>query len=88
MAKATDADKLAEEIVAMMPPSNRSRPWWEKVDPKHAATLDLIFTGWLDGRYGPSKSRAAKGISAFLHSKGIATVGQQGVSAWLNARTS
>jgi hypothetical protein len=83
-----DSESVFAEIAALMPPSNRSRPWWERIDQKHAATLDLIFTGWLDGRYGPSKSRAAKGISAFLHAKGIATVGQQGVTAWLNARTS
>jgi hypothetical protein len=85
MAKA-DSESVFAEIAALMPPSNRSRPWWEKIDPKHAATLDLIFTGWLEGRYGPSKCRAAKGISAFLRAKGIATVADQGVVKWLEAR--
>jgi hypothetical protein len=87
MAKSADADKLAEEIVAMMPPSNRSRPWWERVAQEHAATIEAVAAGWKSGKYGMSKNRAAAAISSWLRSKGIATVGRQGVMHWLNQLT-
>jgi hypothetical protein len=79
---------LADEIMAMIPPSNRSRPWWERVATEHQKTLDAIAEGWRAGKYGTVKQRAAKAISAWLNAKGISTVKHLGVVTWLDRLTS
>jgi hypothetical protein len=81
------AKDLAEEIMSMIPPSGRARPWWEKIDKKHLPTLKTIADGWLAGKYGPSVHRASRAIAAWLNSEGIASVKLQGVRNWLDQLT-
>ena len=84
MAKASD---LAAEIMSLIPPSRRALSWWQTIDKKHEAMLKVVADGYREGKYGPSKQRAAKAIAAWLQKEGIATVGKQGVLNWLNQLT-
>ncbi len=78
---------LADEIMAMIPPSMRSRPWWVLVPQQHLPTLKVIADGWFAGKYGTSRKRAADAISAWLKFKKISTIGHQGVIKWLDQLT-
>lgn len=81
------ASKQVSQVVARLAasiPRNRhgSRPWYDKVDPKHHELLKAILAAWHAGTLGNRRITAARGIVATLADHGI-TIGEQGVITWL-----
>jgi hypothetical protein len=70
------------EIVALVPKSRRSQPWWERVSPEVAEALPGILDAYHDGQFGPHDKPASQGIAAWLQQHGV-EVGFQGVLTWL-----
>lgn len=83
MAKST-ATSVVDAIATAIPGSIGPRKWWERVDAAHRDVLTAIDAAWREGRFGRKKYPAARAISAKLAELGIATVGPQGVIAWLD----
>lgn len=67
-----------------------SRPgflaWHRRVTPEHMAELLEVRRQWHAGELGSQLRPLAKLISQVLQARGIATVGIQGVQAWLRDR--
>lgn len=59
------------------------RPWNERVAPEHLDELLEVRRQWRAGELGTQLRPVARLISQELQSRGIATVGIQGVQAWL-----
>ena len=84
MAKAAAAS-VVDSIAGAIPDTTTGpRKWWERADAIHADVLTAIDVAWREGRFGRKKYPAARAISAKLAELGIATVGPQGVIAWLD----
>lgn len=81
MAKPTLADKIAADL----PPRPRSRPWWERLDPKLMAELEPVRERWRAGGYDCSQRGLARTISAHLKAAGVLEIGEQGIILWLRA---
>ena len=75
---------IVSKIAAAIPPARpgNNLPWWERVPPKHAATVDAIHAAWHRGEFGSRKITAARIIATALGELGI-TIGEQGVIKWL-----
>lgn len=78
------ASSVIDDIAGAIKPSLGLRPWWERTDKAHAETLAAIHDAWKAGRFGRKKYPAARAIGAKLSELGIASVGPQGVIAWLD----
>ncbi len=57
--------------------------WHERVAPEHLPELAELKAAWKAGELHASKIATARIISAKLQERGIATIGPQGVLAWL-----
>ncbi|MFM8494797.1 MAG: hypothetical protein ACKOEM_04645 [Planctomycetia bacterium] len=82
MAKAKTS--AVEEIAAMMRQPKAAKRWYERVAPEHRATLTEIREAWRSGKLGDQKVPAVRHIVTYLHNAGIATIGRNGVTAWLD----
>lgn len=82
MAKAKKS--AIDEISTMMRQSRAAKRWYERVAPEHVATLHEIREGWRNGKLGTQKVPAVRHIVAYLQSNGIANIGRNGVTAWLD----
>lgn len=58
-------------------------PWYERVADEHREELAVLKAAWREGKLGSQKEPLARNISAKLRERGIATIGTQGVLAWL-----
>ena len=87
MARTKPADSIVEAIAASCNTRPGFAPWWERVTPEQAATLEVIWKAWLAGRFGPRKLTAAKAISRTVADIGV-VIGHQGVLRWLDRTTS
>jgi hypothetical protein len=83
---AKPAPSLADTIGAALPPRPRCLPWWLRLDDATRAELETVRERWRAGGYDTSKRTLARTVSAHLKASGIATVGEQGVTIWLNAK--
>lgn len=72
---------IVEKIQQLLP-VHGCRPWWQKVTPEQAATLDEVLAAWKAGTFGPRKRTAARAISRALADLDI-SIGVQGVENWL-----
>lgn len=72
-------DQIAKSIAC----HRRNKRWCDHLTGEHAATVARIREAWLAGRLGTKRRTAAREISAYLKSAGIADVGVQGIDQWL-----
>lgn len=82
MAKAKK--NAVEEITAMLRQAKAAKKWYERVAPEHRATLTEIREAWRAGKLGDQKVPAVRHIVTYLQNNGIATIGRNGVTAWLD----
>ena len=75
-------ESVLDEVLANIE-QRTPQAWYQRVSPEHADTVDEIRQLWAAGKFGRKKYPAAKAIAKFLHDRGIAKVGPQGVIAWL-----
>ena len=57
--------------------------WYERLAPEHRAELDAIKAEWKAGKLGSRRKTLARALAANMRSRGISSVGEQGVIAWL-----
>lgn len=74
---------VARVLERMEQAKPRGPAWYQRIDPKHQATLDELAEAWLAGRLGSEVTGAARAVSATLQDLGVTTVGWQGVKTWL-----
>lgn len=79
-------NRLVEAVVRTLESTPKSRRWFDKIDPQHAATLAELKAAWEGGRLGTKRRRAARVISAMLADEKIAIIGEQEVDEWLAGR--
>ena len=84
MAKASAAASVVDDIAVAIPGSIGPRKWWKRADASHADVLAAIDAAWRAGKFGRKKYPAARAIAAKLTDLGIASIGPQGVIAWLD----
>lgn len=73
---------IVDEIVAAIPESQASRPWWQRLDAEQQDFVRPILEAWRAGTFGRRRITAARVISATLARHGI-QIGPQGVLSWL-----
>jgi hypothetical protein len=75
---------LLDDVLESMPSVFRgTRPWYERVAPEHREELASVKSAWLAGEIKLPKKTFATVLSEKLAARGIATIGHQGVIAWL-----
>ena len=75
---------LLDDVRESLPSVFRGiRPWYERVAPEHREELAALKAAWKEGKLGSQKKPLARTIAAKLRERGIATIGTQGVLAWL-----
>lgn len=73
-----------ESIAAAIAKRGQPRRWHHDLSDEHAALVASIREAWLSGRLGTKKNTAAREISAYLKAAGIADIGAQGITEWLD----
>lgn len=73
---------VLDEVLANIEP-RASQAWYQRISPEHAETVKEIHDLWVAGKFGRKKYPAAKAVAKFLHDRGIANIGPQGVIRWL-----
>lgn len=58
-------------------------PWYRKLPEKHLAEVLELKAAWRAGRVSFPLRTFSRAISKSLRERGIATIGEQGVQAWL-----
>jgi hypothetical protein len=74
-------EDVREAMAAVRPGPGR---WHERVAPEHQVELAAIKAAWRAGELGTRKRTLARDLSARMRKRGISTVGEQGVVAWLD----
>lgn len=76
---------LLDEMKTLQPARSRGPlPWYLRVAPEHAAELEQLRQAFHRGEFGDATLNAvAENLSAVIRSRGISTVGPQGVIRWL-----
>lgn len=82
MSTAGSTSDIIQAIRSEIPETQRSVPWFKRVPPEHAETVNAIHQAWHDGVFGHQKYPAARAIAAKLRDLGI-DIREQGVIAWL-----
>lgn len=75
---------VVDEVAGYIQQAKAPARWHERVAAEHVETLAEIKAAWRAGKLGKSKKGAAVGVSKFLQAKGIASIGHNGVLAWLD----
>jgi hypothetical protein len=75
-------ESVLDEVLANIE-QRAPQAWYQRVAPEHADTVNEIRQLWEAGKFGRKKYPAGKAIAKFLHDRGIANVGPQGVIRWL-----
>ena len=74
-------DDVREAMAAVRQGQSR---WYERVAPEHLAELAAIKAAWQAGELGTRKKTLARDLSIRMRARGISSIGEQGVVAWLN----
>lgn len=74
---------LLEEAVSTAVVLKGSQPWYRRVAPEHQAELQQARADWKAGKINLPLRVFARSLSRVLRSRGISTVGEQGVETWL-----
>lgn len=78
---------LREGILAALPETfHGTRPWYQRIDADVLAELDQIRSDWHAGKIPTGAKTLARTIAIRLRQDGIATIGEQGVLAWLKQK--
>ncbi len=85
--KAEAVISLADAIRASVPKTIRPvMRWWNALPQEVLDELLAVRDDFRQGRLPPNKSAVARAIVEHLHARGLSTVRQQGVTAWLSEK--